>query len=234
MNACVSEPISWLRLERYRLNELPAAEHADIERHLHACSACSACAAQLNAEVELPSLPLAVKGAVVARVRAARVTHLRRLAFAGVALTAAAALLLVLRPFAPGLEPPRRTLAVKGGELAIGLVRERAGNIARDPSAFAAGDRFKVLLTCPPTMQPFVDVVVFQSGHAFFPLHATRIEQCGNALPLPGAFALDGTTDALVCAIASEHNELQRTALETKGRAALPKLSVCETLKPAR
>jgi hypothetical protein len=229
MNACISEPISWLRLERYRLHELPAAEQDEVERHLHSCSACNACAARLDETAVLPPLP--PKREKPARVRA---MPLRRLALTGAALAAAAALLLVLNPFSPGLDPPRRTLTVKGGELAIGLVRERAGNIAHDPSVFAAGDRFKVLLTCPPTMQPFVDVVVFQGGHAFFPLHAARIAQCGNALALPGAFALDGTADVLVCAIASEHEELQRTTFDSKGRAALPKLSVCETLAPVR
>lgn len=232
MNACISEPISWLRLERYRLNELPAAQHADVERHLHACDACSACAASLDTSVELPPLP--VPSVTPARMRAARVLQLRRMAFAAAALAAAAALLLMLNPFSPGLEPPHRRLAVKGGELAIGLVRERAGDIARDPSVFAAGDRFKVLLTCPPSMRPYVDVVVFQDGRAFFPLAATRIDACGNALALPGAFALDGTTDTLVCAVASEHGAVQRATLERNGRSALPVLSVCETLTPAR
>jgi hypothetical protein len=232
MNTCISEPISWLRLERYRLSELPHAELAEVERHLRACGACSACAASLDVAAPLPSLP--APNATPARIHAARTMQLRRMAFAGAALAAAAALLLMLNPFAPGLEPPRRTLAVKGGELAIGIVRERAGSIAHEPSRFAAGDRFKVLLTCPPSMRPYVDVVVFQDGHAFFPLRATRIDRCGNALSLPGAFALDGTTDALICAIASEHAAPPRTTLSDKGRAALPALSVCETLAPAQ
>jgi hypothetical protein len=196
----------------------------------------------VDAPIELPVLTTAASGTAPAlrggasspaRTHARPALRLRWAAF-GTALAAAAALLLMMRPFAPGRQPPKRTLAIKGGELAIGLVRERAGEIAHEPSRFAPGDRFKVLLTCPPNMRPYVDVVVFQGEQTFFPLQATRIAQCGNALALPGAFALDGTADVLVCTIASETGSVQRAALIENGRKALPALSVCETLSPTR
>jgi hypothetical protein len=227
--ACVGEPISWLRLERYRLQELAPDQRGEIEQHLHACDACRACLAHVGKELVLPPLPA----------RETRVTgrawsraQVRWIAAGGALAAAAATVLLVLRPASPGLEPPQRTLTIKGGELAIGVVRERAGSIAHEPVSFAPGDRFKVVLTCPPDMRPHVDVVVFQAGEAFFPLPHTRLAQCGNAVALPGAFALDGAAEALVCAVISQ-SELPRAALAARGVAGLPKTSVCHALVPA-
>lgn len=54
--ACIGEPISWLRLERLALDELPdaAAAHA----HLGACPACAAAFAQIREDARpLPALP---------------------------------------------------------------------------------------------------------------------------------------------------------------------------------
>jgi hypothetical protein len=224
-SACVGEPISWLRLERYRLQELAADQRGEVDQHLAACEACRACLAHVAGEIALPPLPVG---------RARRRARLRWIASGGALAAAAAAVLLVLRPASPGLEPPRRTLTIKGGELAIGLVRERAGSIAHEPASFAQGDRFKVVLTCPPDLRPHVDVVVFQAGEAYFPLPRAHLAQCGNAVALPGAFALDGAVEAVVCAVISEREALSRAALGARGAAGLPTMSVCHKLAPAR
>jgi hypothetical protein len=228
MSACIAEPISWLRLERYRLQELAVADAREIEQHLAACASCRECLAKVDAPLPLPELPVRVP----APIRRPVWGRARFVAAASAITAAAAAAVLMLRS-SPGLEPPRRVLAIKGGELAIGLVRERAGAIAREPSQFAPGDRFKVLLTCPPPLRPHVDVVVFQGEQAFFPLQPAELAACGNALALPGAFALDGAEDALVCAVVSDAGPVDRAALSAGGVAALPALSVCAPIAPA-
>ena len=231
MNAC-SEPISWLRLERYQLSELTGGEGLAVERHLRSCEACRRCLARVEEPLALPEL--AALPVRAARARASWAGRRVRLTLAGTALAAAAALLLVIRPSGPGVEPTElpRVIAVKGGELALSLVREHAGDVALDTTRFAVGDRFKVLLTCPPPMRPFVDVVVLQDGQAFFPFSATQLSECGNERALDGAFTLDGGV-ALVCAIADEGAPVSRDALRRQGRAGLPALTVCQTVLPA-
>jgi hypothetical protein len=225
---CTSVPISWWRLERYRLAELPHDEQHEIEQHLTGCAVCRACLARVDTPVELPELP-------AGKPSSARRRAWLRWSGAAAVLSAAAAATLLLLPHSggPGLEPPGRRIAFKGGELAIDLVRERAGSIARDATQFRPGDRWKVLLTCPPPLQPHVDVVVFQGREAFFPIAPTQLSTCGNLRALPGAFALDGHDDALVCATVSERMPLDRAALAARGLAALPAQSVCLPLAPA-
>src|SRR6476619_6611196 len=105
--SCISEPISWLRLERYHLGQLDAAERARVAEHLLACPACGACLAHLAAgdAVALPPL---------------KVVPLRpwaRLRPTLGALAAAAALLVVSRAALPlGGELGTR---VKGAEVAF-------------------------------------------------------------------------------------------------------------------
>lgn len=54
--ACIGEPISWLRLERLALDELPDA--AAARAHLDACPACAAAFAQIRDDARpLPALP---------------------------------------------------------------------------------------------------------------------------------------------------------------------------------
>jgi hypothetical protein len=227
-STCIGEPISWLSLERHHLRELDGAAQARVEEHLRACDACRSCMAQIEAPLELPVLP--ARSAQPGLVESLRRWMSTRWVLPVMAAAGAAIALLVLRPVTPGLEPPRAArLRIKGGELALDLVREHAGSIANDPLRFALGDRFKVLLTCPPGQLVHADVVVFQAGQAFFPLVATRVERCGNELPLPGAFTLDGDEPAIVCAVVSESSAIDRDSLSP---GSLPKLSVCQTISP--
>lgn len=46
----------------------------------------------------------------------------------------------------------RVSIAVKGGDVAVEFVRERDGSVAWEPTSFARGGRFKVVVTCPPPM----------------------------------------------------------------------------------
>jgi hypothetical protein len=97
--------------------------------------------------------------------------------------------------------PPSR-VAVKGGEVAITLVRDRAGATVQEPTTYAPGDRFKVRVTCPPG-EGVVDTVVYQGGMASFPFLAPQRVSCANLVPLPGAFTITGRDPARVCLVTS-------------------------------
>lgn len=197
--------ISWLQLERYALGELTGAERADVERRLEQSSEDRACLdAILEDSVELPPLP-----AVIRRKRTPWW-------IGGVALAAAIALALVPRDV-----PSRRTASdgVKGGEAAVMLISERTGNAPRN---FRDGDRFKLLVTCPPWLSSRLSVVLFQDGQRYQPLAAHDLA-CGNQVPWPGAFALDGAHDVEVCVTWREHRDAR------SGRDLEPD-AVCERI----
>jgi hypothetical protein len=113
-------------------------------------------------------------------------------------------LLLVLRTGTETAFPPAH-VRVKGGEIAVALVRSRDGAVARDPSTHAPGDRFKALLTCAPGTEGRWHLLVVQAGQAFLPLYPFDVAVCGNELPFPGAFTLDGPSPATVCATRAPH-----------------------------
>jgi hypothetical protein len=250
MNAtCSGEPISFLRLERYLQGDVQPSERAQLETHLAECGVCRECFEALrNETTEL--LPLAVHVTPVMRSettelpqfpehfwRAQERRALRtRIARAwpqllAATLTAAAAMLLV-RLRTAELEPAlsAQRVRIKGGELAIELVREHAATIATDPKQFAQGDRFQVKVSCPPGEPRYWDVVVFQAGELFFPLKPEVPLQCRNGLTLPGAFMLDGYAPASVCVIVAERHVdralLSRHDLRSAGSSA------CVELKP--
>ncbi|HEY4186029.1 MAG TPA: hypothetical protein VGP07_13225 [Polyangia bacterium] len=233
---CIGEPVSWLRLERYRLRELPAAVATEVEAHLAACPVCAACATETNQ-------PLTFSAPVIApatsrggdrvgawfRTRAARAVA--GLAFAGVA----AAVVLVAR----SIERPvpgsvalgvRDTLpGIKGGAAAIELVRERQGVVVQGADTFGVDDRWKVLVTCPGERVLFWDVVVRDGARADFPLSPTAPLACGNHVPLPGAFRISGGDDTRVCVVLSS-DPVERGRLT----AATPGEDVCVTVHPEK
>jgi hypothetical protein len=230
MTGCIAEPISWLRLERYQLNELPAAQHAQITQHLASCPSCQSCFERVKLGSEALALPLPAAKSAAPRARRGWVWPM----WAGMGIAMAAALLMLWT----GIEqneatkgPRSRTLRTKGGEFALEIVRRDAQGRLQDASHFSPSDRFKVLLTCPPSWQGQAQLVVFQAGHTYFPLPTRAVTDCGNRRSLAGAFQLDGTSPASVClAMGATPTELSTLA---RGMAALPKLSVCSELKPA-
>jgi Putative zinc-finger len=184
-------PVSWLRLERYALGELGPVERTEIAGHLAACPGCRARADLIAGDGgrELPALPSAPPSRSTTR-------HPGWLACA---VAAAVAVLLVVWA-RPGDEPHLggRRIAVKGGDVTIELVRERAGSIAWEPTSFTADDRFKLLLTCAPPLHVYADLVVLQGDGPAFP-GAPALIGCGNRIPLPTAFRITGPGDASVC-----------------------------------
>lgn len=240
---CASEPISFLRLERYRLHELSAREERAVAEHLASCEACRTCFASIEDDVELPELHLPAKPSeqlgelielrgAAKRVRARRFMAWTSSATGVLALAAAALLMLRPKPDPFGGEPRPARIGIKGGDVAIELVRQHRGALAADSAVFADGDAFKVLVTCPPPLTPHFDVVVYQAGQAYFPLAAGTLDSCGNRQALSGAFTLDGSDAAVVCVALDAQTKPSRDRLG-RGPEALPDLSVCTRVAPA-
>lgn len=244
--ACIGQPVSWLRLERYRLGELEPAEHRRVAAHLAACPACRSCLQQIEGDRRvLPPLPLALP--LPAPGREAVLPHSRTgaarpgrgvlwAAAAGAVAVAASLLLVLLRPSVlplpgrPAAHPAR--LAYKGGELALVLLRERDGRVVAEPDRYLDGDRFRLLVTCPPPGELPWEVVVFQGAEAFFPLPAGARLRCANRVALPGAFRLTGRQPATVCLTVGDRLP-DRELLAGQGPATLPRAgTVCTELQP--
>jgi hypothetical protein len=229
--ACISEPMSYLRLERYLLDEVGADERRDVDDHLRQCAVCRGCCDSLRGDVSaLPEL-------LSVRTLPAQVTPLRRLtplaAVSGVSAlaVAAAALLFLSRPNQAGLATATQPYAgVKGGDLTVSLVRAHRGSTAVDATRFVSGDRFEVRVTCPPGNALRWDVVVLQGGEVFFPLTPSSSLHCGNNITLPGAFTLTGSTPAKVCVATHAHTALDRARLAR----VLPEMSACAAVSPAK
>ena len=248
---CAGEPVSWLVLERYRLGELPEARRRTVEAHLAACPACAACLAEIDGPLPLPPLPARVvpPPSWWSRLRAvlgrpfgeshvhalpARRSPARIWAPAGAAGLAALAVVALLARPKPGNDT---TLAdatlrgTKGGGIAISLVRARDGRIDHDARTFTARDRWKVLVTCPSERVLFWDVVVTQGATPSFPLSPAAPIACGNHVPLPGAFQVDGRAPATICALLAA-DPVDRSQLSTLAAPALAG-AACVTLQPA-
>lgn len=178
--SCISEPISWLRLERFAMDRKDAA----VSEHLAACPACKSCLDEITRDV------VVLRPLVVPPKRRWWVFALP--AFA----VAVAALLFVLRP----REEVSESVRIKGlGTVELDVIRERNGAIG-DERTFRAGDRFKVIVTCPPEHLARFDVAITEqgAGHADRPLAPAQL-LCGNRIAIPGAFSLTGDKPHRVC-----------------------------------
>jgi hypothetical protein len=221
--------VSWLRLERYHLGEVDAGERAAVAAHLEACPACAACLARIEAgdAAALPPRPEArARGAPSQRGR------IVALAAGGLALAAAIAL-YVGRPWQAGEVVPAGSTGsrVKGDGIAFSLVRDDEQRIVEAGGAFRDGDRFKALVTCPPTLHASFDVVVLDVDGVSFPLAPARGLECGNDVALPGAFRLTGTADETVCLLWREDGDVDREPLAKNREAGLGANALCKQLK---
>jgi hypothetical protein len=196
---CIGVPISWPRLEAFALD--PA--DAGVRDHVAACTACRQCLDEIRSDVvALPRLPV-----IAAKPRR------RWLAWAvpAFALAAAAAIaVLVLRP-RPEPEPRADRVAIKGvGEVLVDVVRERAGVITDSARTFRPGDRWKVVVTCPPEAGAAIALEVYEVGGAPAPDRPVPTAQlaCGNRVVVPGAFELTGARANRVCVRVNGEAEL--------------------------
>jgi hypothetical protein len=195
MTACIGEPISWLRLERFALGTPDPA----IASHVAACPACRQCLAQIRDDVvALPPLEVPTR-------RPRPLGRRRWLAPACASAAAAAVLIVVLRRPAPRdtelASGPSVTVGVKGvGEVTLELVRERGGAISHDARSYAPGDRWKAVLSCPPSATAvWIDVSVADGTTTDHPIAPTEL-RCGNHVVVPGAFTITGGEVNQVCA----------------------------------
>jgi hypothetical protein len=228
---CKGNSPSWLTLELYHLGELPGSNRAEVEAHLDDCPCCRECLEQIRVDenTELaPLRPVTVRDKHLVRVRPSWIVA---------SLAAACAVLLVvfLLPGGPrkdrsGLAPAPSRIAFKGGELTIVLVRERDGATLNDPETFMPGDRFKVLVTCPPGEELFWDLAVFQNGQTDFPLDPAEVIACGNRVPLPGAFQITGRAAADVCLLTAPQAIIRADIAANPER--LPVNTVCLAIEP--
>jgi hypothetical protein len=189
---CIGEPISWPRLEQHA-----RVRDAVVDTHVATCPACRACLdAVVGDRVALPGLP-----AIAAPV--ARRTRWWWLAAPALA-AAAVVVVLATRPRAIGpTSGSHGTLVarVKGvGDVVVGVQRERAGVVRDDVRTFAPGDRWHVVVTCPPDARGAVTVELeVRDGLTVdHPLAPAELA-CGNDIVVPGAFALTGTRANDVC-----------------------------------
>jgi hypothetical protein len=250
---CTGEPISWLRLERYHANELSPEARGTIGEHLASCPACAECLARIERDeaVVLPALPSAARerSEPAKRSAANKVVPLFspavKAAIGGLAVAAAVAVGIgrgAWKPPAPGqgeiAEATR--VRVKGGTVAFTLVRDDSERIEGAHGVYRDGDRFKVLVTCPPGYGASFDVAVLEAGasQAAFPLGSPPSFACGNEAPLPGAMRLTGSARETVCVAWSEEGPVDRAifaSLGEGGRGATDRTrSLCKELEPAR
>jgi hypothetical protein len=223
VSACIGEPISWPRLERHAMG---GGTDRAAEEHLARCAACARCLDEIRGDrVALP--PLAVPA------RPARRWWPRRWLAPPLALAAAAAVALVVwrsgdgggpGGAGPAADPREEVARIKGvGEIVLGVVRERGGAIREDARTYAPGDRFKLVVTCPPAASAWIDVAVHDAGQIDHPLAPARIG-CGNRVALPGAFTVTGDRPNRVC--------VRVGADAAPDRAGPPPAEACVTLRP--
>jgi hypothetical protein len=236
VHLCTGEPISWLRLERYRLGELSEHERDTVATHLEACPACAACLAVANRPLTLAPLPTPKPASLLSRIRGGLVGLTPAGAGLRVAFALAALALLVL-PVGKSNQGARlasRTgRGIKGGEPAVALVRERSGIVEHGATTFVPEDRWKVLVTCPTEQVLFWDLMVVEDERVTFPLIPSSPIACGNHVPLPGAFRLAADHLVEVCLVLGD-DPLDRLALSGKDAKSLTSGATCTTLHPAQ
>jgi hypothetical protein len=216
---CVSAPISWLRLERHALGLVTAAERLTIGVHLARCPACSACMQRIEGGGDLLRLPLPAAPV------AARLPGERRRAWRFALACLGALIVLVWLVHRPARDQDG------AAALALELVRVGADGQQREPTHFAPGDRFRVLLSCAPGQQGALELVVYRDGQRSFPWPTQRLERCGQRRTLPGAFSIDGASATSVCAVPEGSSPLARQTLASSPER-LSAAHVCRLVQP--
>jgi hypothetical protein len=225
MSRCIDHPISWLRLEQFRLGELGLTVERSVRKHLMVCRACAGSLESIETDGRI----LRPLGEIPSPSR-------RPLWIAGFGLAASAAAIffaLMLPTLTSGPEEPGVNAPGKGGALAMILIRKRGDAVLEHPTQYKQGDRFRVEVTSPFQGPAPVEIVIFQDGQAHFPFPPGIEIQAGNRVPVPGAFYLTGRTPATVCIVAGE-TDLSRADLAHGSAEDLPAhRSVCTMLDSA-
>lgn len=222
---CIDEPVSWLRLEQYQLGEVDREERASIAAHLASCQACAACLAGIERDDAIELAPLPTSHEAPAR----RLRSRERLwtVGAGAVALAAAAILGVGGAWRHGSAvDPGGAARVKGDAVAFSLVRDDDERIDDVRGVFRDGDRFKAIVTCPPSTTATFDLAVYDASGASFPLPRAQVT-CGNGVPLPGAFRLSGSAEETVCLVWGWERDTLRAAAPSER-------ALCKRLRAAQ
>ena len=226
-------PLSWnsclsaLRLDRWMMGELAAADSENVGTHVSACAACSAAVAGMRGvREEVRALPLPA-----ALGRPAPRRRIPPAALAGVGLALAASLFLVLRT-PPAAERP------KGSGLGLTMYVQHGGEVRRaEPGEHVSpGDAVRFAVSTPtPAFVAVLSLDPAGKASVYFP-QASRAAQvpAGAEVPLPLGTRLDGTTGqerllGIFCASAVELEPI-REALE-RGHDASSLPADCQGLR---
>ena len=222
-NACLSA----LRLDRWMMGELAAADSENVGTHVSTCAACSAAVAGMRGvREEVRALPLPE-----ALGRPVRRRRLPAPAVAGVGLALAASLFLALRT-------PPATERVKGSGLGLTMYVQHGGEVRRaEPGEHVApGDAVRFAVSTPtPAFVAVLSLDPAGKASVYFP-QAPRAAQvpAGAEVPLPLGTRLDATTGqerllGIFCASAVELEPI-REALE-RGHDASSLPADCQGLR---
>jgi len=228
MTSCIGEPISYFRLERFALHELPADEQRSVAEHLAQCPSCRTCHERIQADGREQDL-----AALVAKLQDLRAPQPRAAGRARGWLWGTVALSLVGLLAVLSTQPPTQPMApggttgTKGDGLALELTRVDEGGQQLEPTRFAPNDRFRIALSCPPALAGNVRVLAFQAGEKFEPLPGQTLASCGNRRMLVGAFRLDGGAPVDVCVLLGDAD-----VTAVRSRDALPEPHVCASIEP--
>jgi hypothetical protein len=222
-NACLSA----LRLDRWMMGELAAADSENVGTHVAACATCSAAVAGMRGvreEVRALPLPAALE-------RPVRRRRIPAAALAGMGLALAASLFLVLRP-------PPVTERAKGAGLGLTMYVQHGGEVRRaEPGEYVApGDAVRFAVSTPtPAFVAVISLDPTGKASVYFP-QAPRAAQvpAGAEVPLPLGTRLDATTGqerllGIFCASAVELEPI-REALE-RGHDASSLPADCQGLR---
>ena len=222
-NACLSA----LRLDRWMMGELGAADAEIVGTHVSACAACSAAVAGMRGvREEVRALPLPA-----ALCRPAPRRRSSGVALGGLALALAASLVLVLRA-PPATERP------KGNGLGLTMYVQHGDEVRRAAPGenVSPGDAVRFAVSTPvPAYVAVLSLDPAGKASVYFP-QAPRAAQvpAGTEVPLPLGTRLDATTGeerllGIFCGSAVELEPI-RQALE-RGQDAAPLPADCQGLR---
>ena len=222
-NACLSA----LRLDRWMMGELGAADAETVGTHVSSCATCSAAVAGIRGvREEVRALPLPA-----ALGRPAPRRRIPGAAAAGLGLALDASLVVVLRP------PPAGERS-KGGGLGLTMFVQHGEEVRRAApgETVSAGDAVRFAVSTPtPAYVAVLSLDPTGKASVYFP-QAPRAAQvpAGTEVPLPLGTRLDTTTGeerllGIFCASPVELEPI-RLGLE-QGQDGIPLPADCQGLR---
>jgi Domain of unknown function (DUF4384) len=216
-NACLSA----LRLDRWMMGELDAADAETVGTHVSSCSTClSAVAGIRGVREEVRALPIPA-----ALGRPAPRRRIPGAAVAGLGLALAATLVVVLRP------PPATERSKGGGGIGLTMFVQHGNEVRRAApgETVSPGDAIRFAVSTPTTAYVAVlSVDPLGRASVYFPQAALAAEvPAGTEVPLPLGTRLDATTGeerllGLFCASPVELEPIRRGLEQGQDGAPLP------------